>query len=167
MLRLLLYPDRGEIMTPFVHLHNHSEYSLLDGASRISEMIKWAKQNNMPAIALTDHGVLYGSVDFYKQAIKERIKPNLGCEVYVAPKSRYDKNGRDHDEENAYHLVLLAETQEGWNNLIKLVSRGHLEGFYYKPRIDKELLKEHKDGIIALSACLAGEVARNLARGFY
>jgi len=152
-------------MNSFVHLHNHSEYSLLDGASRISDMIQWAKKNNMPALALTDHGVLYGAVEFYKSAVKEGIKPILGCEVYVAPKSRLDKNGRDRDEENAYHLVLLAENQKGWENLIQLVSRGHLEGFYYKPRVDKELLAEYKEGLIALSACLAGEVPSLFMRG--
>lgn len=152
-------------MRPFVHLHSHSEYSLLDGASRISDMICWAKENNMPALALTDHGVLYGSIEFYKEAKKAGIKPILGCEVYIAPKSRFDKNGRDKDEENAYHLVLLAENEVGWKNLIRLVSLGHLEGFYYKPRIDKEILKEYKEGLIALSACLAGEIPSLYLRG--
>lgn len=152
-------------MIPFVHLHNHSEYSLLDGASRNQDMVRWAKENNMPAIALTDHGVLYGSIEFYKTAQREGVKPILGCEVYVAPKSRFEKNTRDRDEENAYHLVLLAENETGWKNIIKLVSLGHLEGFYYKPRVDKELLSQHKEGIIALSACLAGEISSLFLRG--
>ena len=152
-------------MLPFVHLHAHSEYSLLDGASRIPEMVRWAKEKGMPALALTDHGVLYGAIEFYKEAKKAGIKPILGCEVYVAPGNRTDKTPADRDKENAYHLVLLAETQEGWNNLIRLVSMGHLEGFYYKPRVDKELLKKYHKGIIALSACLAGEIPALFMRG--
>ncbi|EIW17934.1 MULTISPECIES: DNA polymerase III subunit alpha [Pelosinus] len=140
----------------FVHLHVHTEYSLLDGASRIGSLVKRAKELNMPAIAITDHGTMYGIVDFYKQAKKQGIKPIIGCEVYVAPRSRRERTMVE--GEAYYHLVLLAETDEGYRNLIELVSRGNTEGFYYKPRVDKELLSQYSKGLICLSACIAGEI---------
>ena len=145
----------------FIHLHVHSEYSLLDGASRISELIERACQHNMPALALTDHGVMYGIIEFYTQAKKAGIKPIIGCEVYLAPKSRWDKQlERGKNEENFYHLTLLAENNQGYQNLMRLVSLGFLEGFYYKPRVDKELLRKFRQGIIALSGCIAGEIPK-------
>lgn len=140
----------------FVHLHNHSEYSLLDGAARIEDMVAKAKALNMPALAITDHGVMYGVLSFYQAAKKAGIKPIIGCEVYVAARSRFDKEARRDDA--AYHLVLLAENQQGYKNLCRLVSLGFLEGFYYKPRVDAELLKEYSEGLICLSACIAGEL---------
>jgi len=138
----------------FVHLHVHTEYSLLDGACRIDELIDQALEFNMPAVAITDHGVMYGVIDFYKNAKEKGIKPIIGCEVYVAPGSRFDKKQRT----DLYHLILLAKDFEGYKNLIKIVSLSFLEGFYYKPRVDKELLREYSKGIIALSSCLAGEI---------
>lgn len=147
----------------FVHLHCHTEYSLLDGAGRISQLVAKAKELGMPAMAITDHGVMYGVVDFYKEAKKQGIKPILGCEVYVAPHSRFDKTQRG---ENAYcHLVLLAENNEGYQNLIQLVSLSFTEGFYYRPRVDKELLRRYSKGVIALSACLGGEIPGLLLKG--
>lgn len=144
-------------MGNFVHLHTHTEYSLLDGAARIEKVVKRAVELGMPALAITDHGVMYGVIDFYKACKKAGIKPIIGCEVYVAPFKRTDKNpGKD---DAHHHLVLLAENQQGYQNLIKLVSLAYVEGFYYKPRVDKELLRAHSTGLIALSACLAGEVA--------
>lgn len=137
----------------FVHLHNHTEYSLLDGAVRVGELITEAQKNNMSAVAITDHGVLYGIIDFYRRAQEAGIKPILGCEVYVAPGSRFEKNSR-----RRYHLILLAQNKKGYHNLIKIVSRAWLDGFYYKPRVDKDLLYEHRAGLIALSACIEGEV---------
>ena len=150
----------------FTHLHVHTEYSLLDGSSKISEYVSRVKELGMKSAAITDHGVMFGCIDFYKAAKAAGIKPILGCEVYVAPGSRFDKE-KGKEEDRYYHLVLLAETQEGYQNLIKIVSYGFVDGFYYKPRVDMELLEQYHEGIIALSACLAGEVARNLARGFY
>lgn len=141
---------------PFVHLHVHSEYSLLDGAGRIEELVAAAAKMGMPALALTDHGVMYGAVDFYKAAKAYGLKPIIGCEVYVAPRSRLDKEPRQDDFQ--YHLVLLVENETGYRNLSALVSAAYLEGFYYKPRVDRELLARHHEGLIALSACLAGEV---------
>lgn len=141
----------------FVHLHLHSEYSLLDGATRISQVAKQAKESGMNALAITDHGCMFGVIDFYKACHKEGVKPILGCEVYVAPRRRTDRTPRLDDQPS--HLVLLAENQRGYKNLLKLVSLGYTEGFYYKPRIDKELLARYSDGLIALSGCLAGEVA--------
>ena len=150
----------------FTHLHVHTEYSLLDGSNKINEYVSRAKELGMKSAAITDHGVMFGCIDFYKAAKAAGIKPIIGCEVYVAPGSRFDKE-KGKEEDRYYHLVLLAETQEGYQNLIKIVSYGFVDGFYYKPRVDMELLEQYHEGIIALSACLAGEVARNLARGFY
>lgn len=151
-------------MDNFVHLHVHTEYSLLDGASRIEDLIGRAKELGMPAIAITDHGCMYGAVDFYKQALKQGIKPIIGCEVYVAPRSRLEKSAGA-DTEAYYHLVLLAENEKGYRNLIELVSRGYTEGFYYKPRIDREILRTYSEGLIGLSACIAGEVPAMLLKG--
>jgi DNA polymerase III subunit alpha len=148
-------------MSKFTHLHNHSHYSLLDGLSKIDDIVTRTKELGMDSIAITDHGVLYGAVEFYKKAEAVGIKPILGMEAYVAPKSRTSRE----PGEKYYHLILLAENQTGWKNLIKLSSRAHLEGFYYKPRLDKELLREYHDGLIALSACLTGEVNRALMSG--
>src|SRR5579872_572310 len=141
----------------FVHLHNHTEYSLLDGASRIAAMVKRAAELEMPALALTDHGVMYGAVHFYKACKQAGIKPIIGCEVYVAPRSRLLREGRvDRDPS---HLTLLAADHEGYLNLMRLCSVGQMEGMYYKPRIDKEILAQHSKGLIALSGCLQGEIA--------
>ena len=150
----------------FTHLHVHTEYSLLDGSSKIKEITARAKELGMDSLAITDHGVMYGVIDFYKAAKEVGIKPILGCEVYVAPGSRFDKQPGE-SEERYYHLVLLAENNTGYGNLMKIVSRGFTEGFYYKPRVDYEILEQFHEGIIALSACLAGEVQRYLARGMY
>ncbi|MFT4144642.1 MAG: DNA polymerase III subunit alpha, partial [Mobilitalea sp.] len=150
----------------FTHLHLHTEYSLLDGSGKIKEMVHQAKELGMDSIAITDHGVMYGVIDFYKACLAEGVKPVIGCEVYVAPNSRFDRE-LGHNEERYHHLVLLAENNTGYQNLMKIVSRGFLEGFYYKPRIDYEVLEKYHEGIIALSACLAGEVSSNLRRGFY
>ena len=149
----------------FTHLHVHTEYSLLDGSSKIKELVKEVKELGMDSIAITDHGVMYGAIDFYKEAKKVGIKPIMGCEVYVASGSRFDKT---YTKENTYyHLVLLAENNEGYKNLIKLVSYSFTEGFYYKPRIDIELLKKYSKGIIGLSACMGGAVARNILNNNY
>ncbi|MBR6396999.1 MAG: DNA polymerase III subunit alpha, partial [Lachnospiraceae bacterium] len=150
----------------FTHLHVHTEYSLLDGSSKIGELVERVKELGMDSIAITDHGVMYGVIDFYKAANAAGIKPIIGCEVYVAPGSRFDRETGSGDE-RYHHLVLLAENNVGYANLVKLVSRGFTEGFYYKPRVDYEILEEFHEGIIALSACLAGAVASNLAKGFY
>jgi len=150
----------------FVHLHVHSEYSLLDGAIRIKDLIARAKEFGMSAVALTDHGVMYGVMEFYKEAIKNGIKPIIGCEVYVAARSRFDKDSTFGDAERG-HLILLCKNNEGYKNLTKLVSLGFTEGFYYKPRVDKEILRKYSDGIIALSACLAGEIPRALVENNY
>ena len=150
----------------FTHLHVHTEYSLLDGSNKIKEYVARVKELGMNSAAITDHGVMYGCIDFYKAAREAGINPILGCEVYVAPGSRFDREaGRDDDR--YYHLVLLAENNQGYANLMKIVSRGFVEGFYYKPRVDLELLQEYHEGLIALSACLAGEVQRYLVRNLY
>ncbi len=149
---------------PFVHLHLHTEYSLLDGAVRTRELMKRVVEYGMPAVAMTDHGNLFGAVEFFQSAEKAGVKPIIGCEVYVAPGSRFEKkatSGRD----AAYHFTLLAETDEGYRNLVKLVSAAHLEGFYYKPRVDHELLAAHSRGLIALSGCLKGEMNQWLLQG--
>lgn len=150
----------------FTHLHVHTEYSLLDGSNKIKEYVARVKELGMDSAAITDHGVMYGVIDFYRAAKEAGINPVLGCEVYVAPGSRFDREPGSGDD-RYYHLVLLAENNRGYSNLMKIVSKGFVEGFYYKPRVDLELLKEYHEGIIALSACLAGEVARYLTRGMY
>lgn len=150
----------------FTHLHVHTEYSLLDGSNKIKEYVARVKELGMDSAAITDHGVMYGVIDFYRAAREAGINPILGCEVYVAPGSRFDKDTGT-GEDRYYHLVLLAENNTGYSNLMKIVSKGFVEGFYYKPRVDMELLQEYHEGIIALSACLAGEVSRYLTRGMY
>ncbi len=150
----------------FVHLHVHTEYSLLDGSNKIKEYVARVKELGMNSAAITDHGVMYGVIDFYREARAQGIKPILGCEVYVAPGSRFDKEAGGGDD-RYHHLVLLAENNEGYQNLMKIVSIGFTEGFYYKPRVDKEVLRKYHKGIIATSACLAGEVQRNVLRGMY
>ena len=148
----------------FVHLHTHTEYSLLDGANKVTEYVKRVKELGMDSAAITDHGVMYGVLKFYNAAKEAGIKPIIGCEVYVAPGSRFDKTGGT-TEDRYYHLVLLAEDQTGYHNLIKIVSKGFTEGFYYRPRVDIELLEQYHEGIIALSACLAGEIPRLILKG--
>ncbi len=148
----------------FIHLHVHSQYSLLDGAIRFEEAIDFAKKFRMDALAITDHGNMFGAIEFYQMAIKNGIKPILGCEVYVSPGSRFDKKTIDGGD-GSYHLTLLVKNKVGYYNLIKLVSLGYIEGFYYKPRIDKELLKQYHDGLIALSGCVKGEISIHASRG--
>ncbi len=150
----------------FAHLHVHTEYSLLDGSNKIKEYVARLKELNMTAGAITDHGVMYGVIEFYKAAKAAGINPVLGCEVYVAPNSRFDRENVQ-GEDRYYHLVLLAENNTGYGNLMKIVSRGFVEGYYYKPRVDMEVLNQYHEGIIALSACLAGEVQRYLEKGLY
>ena len=150
----------------FAHLHVHTEYSLLDGSNKIKEYVARVKELGMDSAAITDHGVMFGVIDFYRAAKAEGIKPILGCEVYVAPQSRFDKEVGTR-EDRYYHLVLLAENNKGYENLTKIVSKAFVEGYYYKPRVDYELLEQYHEGIIALSACLAGEVQKNLLRGMY
>ena len=151
----------------FAHLHVHTEYSLLDGSNKIKECVSRVKELGMNSVAITDHGCMFGVIDFYKAARAADIKPVLGCEVYVAPGSRFDKEAAGGGDDRYYHLVLLAENNEGYQNLVKIVSKGYTEGYYYKPRVDMEVLREYHEGIIALSACLAGEVQKNIARGMY
>ncbi len=157
--------ESGDSMTDFVHLHVHTEYSLLDGACKINELVAQAKELGQEAVAITDHGVMYGAIDFYKAAKKAGIKPIIGCEVYVAPRGRGDKDPAK--DKRPYHLVLLCKNNTGYQNLAWLVSRGFTEGFYFKPRIDRELIPGHTEGLICLSACLAGEVPRALTVGEY
>ena len=150
----------------FVHLHVHTEYSLLDGSNKIKEYVSRVKELGMNSAAITDHGVMYGCIDFYKECKKNDIKPILGCEVYVAPGSRFDRETVKGDD-RYYHLILLAENNQGYQNLMKIVSAGFVDGYYYKPRVDKEILRKYSEGLICLSACLAGEVQRYLQRGMY
>ena len=149
----------------FAHLHVHTEYSLLDGACRIRDLPKLVKSMGQTACAITDHGVMYGVIDFYRACKAEGVKPIIGCEVYVAPRTRFDKVYALDRE--AYHLILLCENMTGYQNLTYLVSRGFIDGFYNRPRVDMELLREHHEGLICLSACLAGRVAQNLHQDDY
>ncbi len=152
----------------FTHLHVHTEYSLLDGSNRITEYVSRVKELGMDSAAITDHGVMYGVIDFYNACKAQGIRPIIGCEVYVAPHSRFDReSGRGSDEDRYYHLILLAENNTGYANLMKIVSAGFVDGFYYRPRVDREILQQYHEGIIATSACLAGEVQKLLVRGFY
>src|SRR5712671_5006893 len=149
----------------FVHLHVHSEYSLLDGAAQLEKLVAKAKELRFPAIALTDHGNLFGAIDFYLAAQKAGIKPIVGCELYVAPRGRKERGGEDGGYEGANHLTVLVRNLTGYKNLIKLVAKAYLEGFYYKPRVDKELLAQHADGLLVLSGCLNSEVSRLISAG--
>src|SRR6266850_512281 len=149
----------------FVHLHVHSEYSLLDGAAQLEKLVDRAKELRFPAIALTDHGNLFGASDFYLAAQKAGVKPIVGCELYVAPGSRKERGSQDGGYEGANHLTVLVRNKTGYKNLIKLVSRAYLEGYYYKPRVDHELLAQHADGLLVLSGCLNSEVSRSLSAG--
>jgi DNA polymerase III subunit alpha len=142
----------------FVHLHLHTEYSLLDGACRLDRLLDKARELEFSALAITDHGVLYGAIDFYQAAREKGLKPIIGCEVYVAPGSRFEKKSSGNGRDVYNHLLLLAKDETGYRNLIKLATSAHLEGYYYKPRIDKELLTQHKEGLIAFSGCLASEI---------
>ena len=151
-------------MGEFVHLHLHTEYSLLDGACRIKDIPERVRECDQDAVAITDHGNMYGVIEFYKTCKKEGIKPIIGCEVYVAPTSRFDKRS---SADSYYHLVLLCKNMTGYKNLIRLVSKGFTEGFYSKPRVDEELLRSHSEGLIALSACLSGKIPRLLSAGDY
>lgn len=157
--------NNNENNNSFVHLHVHSEYSLLDGACRIPQLVKKAAEMGQKAIAVTDHGVMYGAVEFYQEALKAGIKPIIGCEVYVAPRTRFDRESKL--DSRPYHLVLLCKNNKGYQNLIKLVSLGYTEGFYNKPRVDIELLEKYNEGLICLSACLAGEIPRQLVNNNY
>ena len=150
----------------FTHLHVHTEFSLLDGSNKIKEYVARVKELGMNSAAITDHGVMYGVIDFYKEAKAQGINPVIGCEVYVAPNSRFDRE-LSHGDDRYYHLVLLAENNQGYQNLMKIVSKGFVDGYYYKPRVDMEVIEKYHEGIIALSACLAGEVQRYLVRGLY
>mgnify|MGYP001610246941 FL=1 len=148
----------------FVHLHVHTQYSLLDGACHIDKLINKAVEFHSPAIAMTDHGNMFGAIEFYTQASQKGIKPIIGCELYIAPGSRLEKNAAQ-GEDTSFHLLVLARDEEGYRNLIKLVSIGYLEGFYYKPRIDKEILASHAKGLLGMSACLKGEIPKCIAAG--
>ena len=152
-------------MGEFVHLHLHTEYSLLDGATRISSIADKALSDGQDAVAITDHGVMYGAVEFYTALKEKGVKPIIGCEVYVAPRSRHLKDGKQDNSGN--HLILLCKNAVGYKNLCYMVSKSFTEGFYSKPRVDDALLAEHSEGLIALSGCLAGRVARNLTKGDY
>ena len=147
----------------FAHLHVHTEYSLLDGASRVKELVRRTKELGMDAVAMTDHGVMYGAVRFYKEAKAQGIHPIIGCEVYLAPRMRQER--AEVDGTRYYHLILLAENETGYRNLVQLISLANIEGYYYKPRVDKELLRKYHEGIIALSACVAGVIPQAILRG--
>src|SRR5688572_393007 len=155
----------ADVARPFVHLHCHSHYSLLDGASEIGTLVKRAKDLGMNGLALTDHGNLHGALEFYKKAKDVGINPIIGYEAYIAPGSRFEKKDAANSKEASYHLTLLAQNRTGFRNLVKLASAASLEGFYYKPRIDKELLERHHDGIICLSGCVSSEFSRGILRG--
>jgi DNA polymerase-3 subunit alpha len=157
-------------MSSFVHLHNHSHYSLLDAACKIDDLVNAAKEQNMSAVALTDHGVMSGAIEFYKKAKKAGVKPIIGVEAYIVTRgSRFEKSvvltDSGSKRSNYHHLVLLAKDAQGYRNLLKLTSKGHTEGYYYKPRIDTDLLREHREGLVALSACLSGAVSAPLVSG--
>ena len=152
-------------MPQFVHLHVHTQYSILDGQASIQRLVDKAMADGQPGIAITDHGVMYGAVDFYRACKAEGIHPIIGCEVYVARRTRFDKQ-HEFDAESR-HLVLLCKNETGYRNLSYMVSQAYIEGFYIKPRIDMELLRAHSDGLIALSACLAGEIPKRLMNGDY
>ena len=149
----------------FTHLHLHTQYSLLDGACRLGNLVSRAKELGMTSLAITDHGNMYGAVDFYRECKKQGIKPIIGCEVYVAPRSRFDKEKTQ--DRDYHHLILLVKNETGYKNLIKLVSLGYTEGFYRKPRIDRDLLEKHAEGLICLSACLVGEIPQLLLQRDY
>src|SRR6201997_1238407 len=151
----------------FVHLHLHTQYSLLDGANKIKELLPRIRAAGMPACAITDHGNMFGAVQFSQEATRQGVRPIIGCEMYVAPQSRFEKAGRidDYEAGGNYHLILLAMNRDGYRHLCRLVSAGFQEGFHYKPRVDKELLRELNGGIIALSGCLRGEVAHSIMIG--
>ncbi|HHY38289.1 MAG TPA: PHP domain-containing protein, partial [Clostridia bacterium] len=149
----------------FAHLHVHTVYSLLDGASRLGDLMLRVKELGMSSVAITDHGVMYGIIEFYKMAKQAGIHPVIGCEVYVAQRTRHDKEARVDDD--PYHLVLLAENQQGYRNLVRLVSLASIEGFYYKPRVDHELLERYHEGLIAMSACLSGEIPKTVMNAGY
>ena len=148
----------------FSHLHAHTEFSLLDGSNRIKDYLDYVKELGMTSAAITDHGVMYGAIEFYKYAKSIGIHPIIGCEVYIAPGNMEEKNGQEH---RYYHLVLLAENNTGYQNLLKIVSLGFTKGFYYRPRVDFKTLEQYHEGLIALSACLAGEVPKKLQQGSY
>ncbi|MBQ1374854.1 MAG: PHP domain-containing protein, partial [Clostridia bacterium] len=152
-------------MPDFVHLHLHTEYSLLDGACKIGELMKRVKELGQSAVAITDHGNMYGVIDFYNAAKAEGVKPIIGCEIYLAKRTRFDKMS-EYDSEY-YHFILLAKNETGYKNLIKIVSAAYTEGFYRKPRADEQLLRAHSEGLIAMSACLAGKIARTITAGDY
>ena len=152
-------------MNGFVHLHVHSEYSLLDGACRIRGLVRRAAQLGQSAVAITDHGAMFGCIEFYEECIAIGIKPIIGCEVYVAPRTRFDKSSPE--DAKPYHLVLLCRDNDGYDNLCKIVTSSYTEGFYRKPRVDRKLLAKHSKGLICLSGCLSGEIPRLLSQGRY